>query len=70
MGQSQENVSIGLEMTEMSANFRLGILIKEFGMIFRGFFVGKKGKAILGLGMRPNSCRVQVGAGKAMALMS
>ena len=56
-------------MTEMSANFRLGILIKEFGMIFWGF-VGKKRKAILGLGMRPNSCRVQVGAGKAMDLMS
>ena len=53
----------------MSANFRLGILIKDFGMIFWGFF-GKKGKAILGLGMRPNYCRVQVGAGKAMTLMS
>ena len=56
-------------MTEMSANFRLGILIEEFGMIFWGF-PGKKGKAILALGMRPNSCRVQVGAGMAMALMS
>ena len=44
-------------MTEMSANFRLGILIKEFGMIFRGF-CWKKGKAILRLGMRPISCRV------------
>ena len=62
-------MSIGLEMIEMSGNFRPGILIKEFGMIFRGF-VGKKGKAILDLGMRPNSCRVQVGARKAMALMS
>ena len=26
----------------MSANFRLGILIKEFVMSFRGFFVGKR----------------------------
>ena len=48
-------------MTEMSANFRLGILIKEFEMIFKGF-CWKKGKAVLGLGMTPNSCRVQVGA--------
>ena len=56
-------------MTEMNANFRLGILIKEFGMIFRGF-CWKKGKAILALVMRPNSCIVQVGAGKTMALMS
>ena len=53
----------------MNADFRLGILIKEFGMIFRGFF-GKKGKAVLGFGMRPNSWRVKVGAQKAMALMS
>ena len=65
----RKNVSIGLEMTEMSANFRLGILIKEFGMIFGGFLL-EKGKGSLGLGMRPNSCRVQVGAVKAMALMS
>ena len=36
-------------MTEMSANFRLGILIKEFGMIFEGF-CWKKGKTIFGLG--------------------
>ena len=56
-------------MTEMGANFRLGILIKEFGIIFRGF-CWKKGKAVLGLGMRLNSCRVQVGAREAMALMS
>ena len=55
-------------MTEMSANFRLGILIKEFGMIFRGF-CWKKGKTVLGLVMRPISCRVRVGAGKAMNLM-
>ena len=36
-------------MTEMSANFRLGILIKEFGMIFRGFLL-EKGKGNFGLG--------------------
>ena len=36
-------------MTEMSANFRLGILIKDFGMIFWGFFV-EKGKGNFGLG--------------------
>ena len=36
-------------MTEMSANFRLGILIKEFGMIFRGFLL-EKGKCNFGLG--------------------
>ena len=53
----------------MSANFRLGILIKDLGMIFRDF-CWKKERAVLGLGMRPNSCRVQVGAGKAMALIS
>ena len=57
-------------MNKMSAKFRLGILIKVFEMIFLRVFCWKKGKAILGLGMRPNSCRVQVGAGKAMALMS
>ena len=35
-------------MTGMSANFRLGILIKEFGMIFRGFLL-EKGKGSFGL---------------------
>ena len=53
----------------MNTDFRLGIQIRGFFFIFWGF-VGKKGKAILGLGMSPNSCRVQVGAGKAMDLMS
>ena len=36
-------------MTEINANFRLGILIKEFGMIFRGFLL-EKGKGSFGLG--------------------
>ena len=36
-------------MTEMSANFRLGILIKEFGMIFWGILL-EKGKGSFGLG--------------------
>ena len=53
----------------MNANFRLGIRIKEFDLIF-WVFAGKREKQFLGLGMRPNSCRVQIGAGKVMALMS
>ena len=36
-------------MNEMCANFRLGILIKEFEMIFRGFLL-EKGKNNFGLG--------------------
>ena len=50
-------------MTEMSANFRLGILIKEFGMIFR-VFCWKKGKAVLGLGMRPILAEFKLGQGR------
>ena len=36
-------------MTKIKTNFRLGILIKEFEMIF-GVFVGNKGKGNFGCG--------------------
>ena len=39
---------MGLEMTETTTNFRLGIQIGGFVLIFWGFF-WKKGKEIFGL---------------------
>ena len=56
-------------MTKTTTDLRLDKQIGGFHFDFRGF-CWKKGKTILGLGMRPNSCRVQVGARKAMDLMS
>ena len=56
-------------MTKTTTDLRLDKQIGGFILIFLDF-VEKRGKTILGLGMRPNSCRVQVGAGKAMTLMS
>ena len=37
--------------------------------MFLGFFVGKKGKAVLGAGIRPSFCRVLIAARKASVLM-
>ena len=34
-----------------------------------GVFVGNKGKAILGLGIKPSFCIILIGAGKAMVFM-
>ena len=50
-------------MTKIKTDLRLDKQIGGFYFDFLGFFVGKSEKKILGLGMRPNSCRVQVGAG-------
>ena len=55
-------------MTKKIADLRLDIQIGGFDFDFLGF-CWKKGKAVLGLGMRPSSCRVQVGARKAMVSM-
>ena len=52
---------MGLEMTDLTTNLRLGMKCKVLILFFEGF-VGKKGKANLGPGMRPNVCRVPVGA--------
>ena len=56
-------------MTKKTSDLTLDIQIGGFVLIFWGF-VGKKGNTILGLGMRPISCRVQVGARKVANLMS
>ncbi len=42
--------------------------MQGFDLIFEGF-VGVKGKANLGPGMRPSFCRVLIGARKAIILM-
>ena len=59
---------MGLEMTEIKSNFRLGIQIKDFDYFLR-VFVGSMGKAVLGAGIRPSFCRVLIGARKAIVLM-
>ena len=42
--------------------------MKIFDLIL-GVFVGEKGKANLGAGIRPSFCRVLIGAGKESVLM-
>ena len=37
--------------------------------MFLGVFVGSKGKAVLGAGIRPSFCRVLIGERKAFVLM-
>ena len=55
--------SKGIEMTKKKTDLRLDKQIGGFDFDFLEVFVGKKEKQFSGLGMRPNSCRVQVGAG-------
>ena len=57
-------------MTETTTDLRLDKQIGGFDFDFLGFLLEKGERKFLGLGMRPNSCRVQVGARKAAALMS
>ena len=57
-------------MTITTTNFRLDKKIGGFDFDFQGFFfVEKREKQFFGLGDEARSCRIQVGAGQAMALM-
>jgi len=59
---------MGIEMTDLATDFRLGIKCRDFIWFLKGF-VEKMGKANLGLGMRHSFCRVLIGARKEIVLM-
>ena len=60
---------MGLEMTDLTTDLRLGMTCTDLIEFFLGGLCRKKGKENLGSVMRHSFCRVMIGARKEIILM-